>query len=107
MSNYFVENLLKTFPLATIHSSSCRSPHIVNFFIPNTQDLAMRLDGVGLAVSSGSACSGRRAVRSQTLVAMGRDEVQAKESIRFSLGRYTTQKEVDEALKRIIITVRN
>jgi len=107
LSNYFIDRLLDAFPFAIVHSSLLRSPHIVNFFIPDIQDLAMRLDGAGLAVSSGSACSGRRALRSQTLVAMGCDEIEVKESVRFSFGRYTTQKEVDEALKRIIMTVRN
>ncbi|MER3602432.1 MAG: cysteine desulfurase NifS, partial [Thermus sp.] len=55
---------------------------------------------LGVAVSSGSACSAGSLEPSHVLLAIGRTREEAKASLRFSLGRYTTQEEVQEAVKR-------
>jgi cysteine desulfurase len=48
-----------------------------------------------VAVSSGSACSSATPEPSHVLMAMGLDEAAANQSIRFSLGKYNTEEEVD------------
>ncbi|MER3557190.1 MAG: cysteine desulfurase NifS, partial [Thermus sp.] len=62
--------------------------------------LLMAMDLLGVAVSSGSACSAGSLEPSHVLLAIGRTREEAKASLRFSLGRYTTQEEVQEAVKR-------
>jgi cysteine desulfurase len=51
-----------------------------------------------LAISSGSACTSASHEASYVLRALGRDDQLAQSSLRFSLGRYSTAREVDEAI---------
>ena len=51
-----------------------------------------------LAVSSGSACSSGRLEPSRVLLALGLDEETAATGIRISLGRFTTDEDIDEAV---------
>jgi cysteine desulfurase len=61
--------------------------------------LLMRLNGRGIAISTGSACSSKSLQASHVLLAMGLDPVQAHGSLRVSLGRFNTEEEVDYFLK--------
>ena len=55
-----------------------------------------------LAVSSGSACTSAAAEPSYVLRALGRDDQLAQASIRFSIGRFTTDEEIDFAIAEVI-----
>lgn len=57
------------------------------------------LDREGMAVSSGSACASGAVEPSHVLLAMGVEKGQAKGALRFSLGRHTTEEEIDHVLK--------
>ena len=57
--------------------------------------LLMLLDARGIACSTGSACSAGVPQPSHVLLAMGRDEEQARSSLRFSLGHTSTETDVD------------
>ena len=61
------------------------------------------LSAEGLCISSGSACSSSRAGKSHVLRAMGAKN--AAGAVRFSLSRYNTEAEVDEALSIINKTI--
>ena len=52
------------------------------------------MDLAGFAISAGSACSSGKVKSSQTLMAMGYDDITASSAIRVSLGPKTTEKEI-------------
>lgn len=58
-----------------------------------------------LAISSGSACTSASLEPSYVLRALGRNDELAHSSIRFTIGRYTTEEEIDRAIKHIRIAV--
>ena len=59
-----------------------------------------------LAVSTGSACSTGAQAPSHVLTAMGRSEAEARATLRFSLGRPTTEEEIQFAAERVTEAVR-
>ena len=63
------------------------------------EGLVIAMDLRGIACSTGSACSSGSLEPSHVLSAIGRKPEQARASIRFSLGRFNTDEEVDVALK--------
>lgn len=71
----------------------------LNVYVPGVdgQSLLATLAADGLAVSSGSACSSDSPRPSHVLEAIGRDEDQARASLRFGLSRFTTQAEIAAA----------
>ena len=79
--------------------------------LPNTSNLAfegveaegilMLLDQAGICASSGSACTTGSLDPSHVLTAMGCSAARARSSIRFSLGIYNTEAEVDYVLKHL------
>lgn len=77
-----------------------RVPHIVNVSVPGTdaETLLLLLDRAGIACSSGSACSSGAMEPSHVLLAMGIPREVAKGSLRFSLGRGSTEEDVDALL---------
>jgi cysteine desulfurase len=71
----------------------------VSFNFVEGESLIMALKD--LAVSSGSACTSASLEPSYVLRALGRPDELAHSSIRFSIGRFTTQEEVDWAVAKI------
>lgn len=67
--------------------------------------LVIALDLKGLAVSTGAACSSGAIEPSHVLIAMGLRSDQARASIRFSLGKQTTEEDIDFALALVPGTV--
>ena len=78
-------------------------PNILNlrFSGLSNETLIVALDQAGVAVSAGSACSGRALSASHVLTAMGLSPKQAKESVRISLGKNTTKQEIKKAAEII------
>jgi len=71
----------------------------ISFNFVEGESLMMALKG--LAVSSGSACTSASLEPSYVLRALGRDDELAHSSIRFTLGRFTTETEVDTVLQQV------
>ena len=67
--------------------------------------MVISLDLKGLAVSTGAACSSGAIEPSHVLMAMGLRPDRARASIRFSLGKQTTDAEIDFALALVPETV--
>ncbi|HEV3220636.1 MAG TPA: cysteine desulfurase NifS [Candidatus Acidoferrales bacterium] len=77
-----------------------RVPNTSNIMFPGiaSESLLISLDLKGLACSSGSACSSGAVTPSHVLTAIGLNAAEARSSLRFSLGRHTTDADVDFAL---------
>jgi len=77
------------------------APHIANFSFRGVEGeaLVISLDQEGIGVSTGSACTSRALAPSHVLMAMGLSDLEAHSSLRASLGKYTTVKEIDYFLK--------
>lgn len=65
------------------------------------EELLMRLDRAGIAVSMGAACATGGQEPSHVLTAMGLSAAEAGASLRFSLSRYSTGDEVDAVLAEL------
>jgi cysteine desulfurase len=78
-----------------------RLPHIVSVVIPGIDggSVALALDLAGIAVSTGSACASGSTEVSHVLAAMGFPVDEARGALRLSLGRTTTDAEIDEAAR--------
>ena len=77
-------------------------PHILNVSFEGVEgeSLLAALRG-RLAVSTGSACSSALQEPSYVLRALGRDEVLSESSLRFGLGRFTSQSDIDAAVAAV------
>ena len=86
---------------------AARVPNTTNLWFDHIEGeaLVIALDLKGLAVSSGAACSSGAIEPSHVLLAMGLPHQRARASIRISLGKQTTQEDIDFAIKVIPETV--
>ena len=80
-----------------------RLPDIASFCFEGAEGEAilLRLDAEGIAASSGSACTSGDLRPSHVLLATGIPAEVAHGSIRFSLGRNTTEEEIDYVLEKL------
>lgn len=87
---------LEKIPGVCINSSQYSAPYIVNFSVPGIRSEVMihYLEGQGISVSSGSACS--KGARSHVLAAMGLAPRRIDSAIRVSFCRDNTPEEIDE-----------
>jgi cysteine desulfurase len=94
--------ILATVPLAAVNGDRAhRVPNTTNirFDCIEGEGLVIAMDLRGIACSTGSACSSGSLEPSHVLSAIGLKSEQARASIRFSLGRFNTDEDVDAALK--------
>jgi len=82
-----------------------RVPHNLNISFQFVEGESLLMGIKGVAVSSGSACTSASLEPSYVLRALGLSDEVAHSSIRFSVGRFTTEAEVDAAAERVRSTV--
>ena len=82
-----------------------RIPHNLNVSFDLAGEVSVAGQLLDIAVSAGSACNSANAAPSYVLSAIGRTDALARSAIRFSLGRYTTEAEIDytvETLRQLL-----
>lgn len=82
-----------------------RLPHNLNFSVPGLPGDALITALRGLAISSGSACSTGAQAPSHVLRALGLPDALAHASLRFGLGRATTEEIIDVAVAQVVAAV--
>ena len=96
--------LLHRVPHSRVNAARApRTPNTANVVFPGVEGeaLLIALDLKGLACSTGAACSSGAVEPSHVLTAIGLPAEEARASLRFSLGRHTTQADIDFALQVI------
>lgn len=114
LRDYFIKKVQGEIPLTYLNGAEGkdRLPGNVNigFKFIEAESALILLDQHGIAASSGSACTAGSIDPSHVLLAIGRNETQARESLRFTLSDTTTKEELDktvEVLKEIIEMLRS
>jgi len=82
-----------------------RVPHNLNISFNYVEGESLIMGIKGLAVSSGSACTSASLEPSYVLRALGRSDELAHSSLRMTIGRWSTQEEIDYAIETITANV--
>jgi len=97
-----IKGILEKIPGAHLNGHpKKRLPNNTNFWFESVEgeSIVIQLDLLGVASSTGSACSSTKLEPSHVLLALGLKPQEAHGSLRLSLGRWTTEKEIDYVLK--------
>jgi len=79
-----------------------RMPHVTNISFKHVEGEGLMMTfNQNIGVSSGSACTSASLEPSYVLIALGLGDDLAHSSIRFSLGRFTTEEDIDIAIKQV------
>ena len=107
LQEYFLMRIEKIIPKARLNGDrKNRLPNNINLFFPpnsvsqnkNSQDLIIKLDLAGFAVSPGAACAARVCQPSRVLKALGFSDERAFNSLRITFGRQTRKADIDKLL---------
>lgn len=83
-------------------SEEHRMPHVTNISFKHVEGEGLMMTfNQNIALSSGSACTSASLEPSYVLVALGLGDDLAHSSLRFSLGRFTTEEDIDETIKQV------
>ncbi len=110
MRDRLEQSVLDRIPDTQVNGASGVSPRVPNttnirFDGIDSDALLIALDLKGFAVSSGAACSSGAPEPSHVLLAMGLSRLEARSSIRFSLGRSNTVEQVDALVEALADSV--
>jgi len=79
-----------------------RMPHVTNISFKHVEGEGLMMTfNQNIGVSSGSACTSASLEPSYVLIALGLGDDLAHSSIRFSLGRFTTEEEIDQTIEQV------
>lgn len=102
LRDYLIDNILKKIPDTFLNGHPTeRLPNNANISILNVEGeaLTLMLDHEGIYVSSGSACSSQSLKPSHVILSLGLPYEASHGAIRFSIGKRTTRKDIDQLLK--------
>lgn len=112
LQSYLIKNLKQRIPKIIINGDlKNRLPNNINISILDVEgeSLLLKLDELGIAISTGSACHSHSLQPSHILQAIGLPHEFIHGSIRITLGKYTTKKEVDylvQSLEKVVLSLR-
>jgi len=101
LRDYFIDKLSKKIPQVLLNGHPTkRLPNNINFSVLGIEgeSLVLYLDAKGISCSTGSACSATSLEPSHVILALGRKAQEAHGSLRVTLGKETTKKDLDYTL---------
>lgn len=100
----FENTLINRLPNVSINGTGPRISNTSNLYFKGIdgEALLLALDQEGIAASLGSACASGSIEPSRVLLNMGYSMERSRSSLRFSLSRFTTETEIDEAIHIIV-----
>ena len=103
LRNQLENSILQNIPNTFINGNTeNRLSNTTNICFENVDGENFLMSLNNIAVSTGSACTSASVLPSYVLKVLGRTDEQAYASLRFSLGRFTTEQEIDFAISHII-----
>ncbi len=106
MRDRLYKNIIKKLPDIKLNGHpEYQLPNTLNISFPGIEANALLSELNGVAASAGAACHSEGIKISQVISALNIPTNIAQGTIRFSTGKYTTEKEIDDASKQIIETV--
>jgi len=104
LRDYLIKRVLKEIKDVKLNGSKIkRSPNNANFTFKSVEgeSLILMLNKAGIACSTGSACSSGSLEPSHVLMSLGIKVEESHGSIRITLGKYTTKKEIEYTIKKL------
>ena len=102
LRNKLIEEILNQIPSTALNGDRIqRIPANANirFSYVEGESLVLSLDMEGIAVATGSACSSKTLEPSHVLTGIGLAHEEAHGSLQFTIGRWTTEQDIDHLLK--------
>lgn len=109
LRDYFIKKVQKEIFKSYLNGSKTkRLANNVNISFEGVEgeSILLRLNEKGIRASTGSACTSQSLDPSHVLLAIGREHGLAHGSMRFTLGKYTTKKEIDYTIKELKKTIK-
>jgi cysteine desulfurase len=109
LRDYFISRLLDLIPDTELNGDAAsRLAGNINILVRgvNAEWMVLGLDARGIAASTGSACSFNTKDESYVIMALGRTRAEAESSIRFTLDRGTTKRQVDYVARELAAIVK-
>ena len=109
LSDRLVKGIVEKIPDAIIDEKRLSHvPEIINVSFQGVEgeSILLALDFKGIAASSGSACSSASVEPSHVLLALGQEATLAVGSVRFSLGRQTTDEDIRDVLQALPVVLK-
>lgn len=106
ITEYLIDKVQKEIPEVELlgpKDTKKRLPHIANFIFRRVEgeSILINLDMLGIAASSGSACTSGSLEPSHVTKAMGYGDLEAHGAIRFSVGKLNKKEDVDELMTHL------
>lgn len=102
--DHFFKEIKKQIPEVTIYGDQKeRLPNNINIRVPGiaSDEIILRLDAKGFAVSHKSACASQETDGSYVLIALGATEEEALQNVRITMGRDTTKGDMEKLMEAI------